>query len=428
MIRGFNGSTLVALELATALKKLGAKVEVYTCDFAKPASIYFEKAGIDVTTFKDELDYNLSDFDYVWVHSQILPISLVKKMSTEDTKNLPMFIFLHMSGMDWVPDEKPWIYDLENRLSNLSLFISEEVSDINRPLLDDNIPTAFFRNPAPKKYFKAKAPCSRSLRKLLIVSNHPPKEVVEARKILNEKYGVEVCLLGEERGDKYTLLTPSLLKEYDAVLTIAKTVPYCLASNTPVYVYDAYGGGPGWLTEKNFNNAKYRNFSGYQNSFFPNYEGKGFRFKSAQQIAKEITSGYKDAAAFQTSHYNSFVQDFSLETVLPKILKNTAQREIKPLTHAYAESVIASQRFAAGRFESAGLLYERDDNIRSLLADIDKLSSSKAEIDRLSALNAALEEYKKSAESILTSRSYRTFDKLITPYKKIKSKVRRKQS
>ncbi len=415
MIRGFNGSTLVTLELATTLQKLGAKVTIYTCDLAKPAAPHFQKANLKVDTITDEPNYKLTDFDYIWIHSQILPISIVKQLTgAKLPKHLPSFIFLHMSGMDWIPDEKPWIFNLENTLSSLSVFISEEVLDINKPLLNPNIPTAFFRNPAPEEYLKIKTNPSQTLKKLLIVSNHPPKEVLEAKKILIENHGIEVSVLGEGQ-DKYTLINPSIIKKYDAVLTIAKTVPYCLLTNTPVYVYDVYGGGPGWLNDKNFEDAKYRNFSGYKNHFFPNHEGKGFSFKTASQIVKELLNGYSDALSFQTNHHQEFVNEFSLEKVLPILLKKTSPRSILPFSNDYSESVIASQLFAANRFEATALLYERDKTIHELYEQIWDLEGKLKD----------LEHYKASTEAVISSPLFRTSNTIIKPYRKIKAKLKR---
>ena len=48
MIRGLNGSTAVTLELAKALKTLGAKVTIYTCDLGEPASTCFKDASLHV--------------------------------------------------------------------------------------------------------------------------------------------------------------------------------------------------------------------------------------------------------------------------------------------------------------------------------------------------------------------------------------------
>ncbi len=411
MIRGFAGSTVVTLELAVALTNLGAKVTVYTCDYNNPMRSIFEAKKIKVTKSTDCPVYKLADFDYVWIHSQILPISLVEDLANTHKQKKPSFIFLHMSGMDWIPDEKPWIFDLENKLSSLSLFISEEVKDANNKLIDKGVKSFYFRNPTPMEFRLRKNPPSPTLKKLLIVSNHPPEEVIKAKKILERDYNIDVTVLGE-CGEKQSLLTLELLSNYDAVLTIAKTVQYCLVSGTPVYVYDAYGGGPGWLNTTNFDSAKKRNFSGYKNEQYPNYEGDGFFRKTAANIAKEIVNGYSGALSFHRDYQKNFCNDFLIEPVLKEIFSMVEPRSIPLLDTSYIYSVIASQRFAELRFAASGSLYERDEIINNLREQ-----------------NASLEQrvkdfinYKRDIEKIFDSRSYKLYKKIISPYIYLKEK------
>lgn len=409
-IRSINGSTIVTLELAQELKKCGASVTIYTCDYANPAKTIFKKHNnIQIDQARDNPNYQLSDFDYIWVHSQIIPLSIIKKLSQKLPTKLPAFIFLHMSGMDWIPDEKPWIYNLENQLSSLSLFICEEVEDVNQPILNSKIPTSYFRNPAPATYKNRSTKPSDHLQKLLIVSSHPPKEVLEAKQILESEHNIEVDILGEGQ-EKYELFSKKLLEQYDAVLTIAKTVQYCLLSGTPVYIYDAYGGGPGWLNEKNFKNSKIRNFSGYQNDKHPDYEGGAFHYKTSNQIVNELLNGYHDSLLFHQKHQKNFITDFTIDSVLPQIFTNIKTRKITPFSAEYAKSVIAAQLFAIDKFEIGGLLYERDQVIHSLTQEKNHLIQE----------NSRLLDFKQEAEAVFNSKSYKLFDKAIKPYKKLK--------
>lgn len=416
-IRSINGSTVVTLELAQELSSLGALVTVYTCDLADPAKTIFRYHHIKVQTAIDQPDYKLSDFDYVWVHSQIIPPSLINHLTQKIPKKNPAFIFLHMSGMDWIPDEKPWIYDLENQLSSLSLFICEEVKTVNSPFLNAKIPTGFFRNPAPINFYDRSIKPHPKLEKLLIVSSHPPKEVLEAKEILKSKHHLKVDILGEAQ-EKYELFSKKLLEQYDAVLTIAKTVPYCLISGTPVYVYDAFGGGPGWLNEKNFEEAKLRNFSGYQNSQYPNYEGSVFHPKTANEIVTDLISGYPASLTYHQSHLDDFLPDFSITSALPPLLTNLKSRPIKTLPKDYAASVIAAQIFADDKFKTGGLLYDKDQTIISLTQEKRRLIK---ENENLKQSNLDLNDYKKKAEKVFQSKAYRIFDTTIKPYKKLKS-------
>lgn len=421
-LRSINGSTVVSLELANTLQQLGAKITIYTCDYAEPAKTLFTKNQIKVDLAENHPQYKLQDFDYIWVHSQILPLSLLQQLSRKLPTKLPSFIFLHMSGMDWIPDEKPWIYNLENQLSSLSLFICEEVKNVNVPFLNKSIPTAFFRNPVPAEYKNRTPKSSPSLKNLLIVSSHPPEEILKAKQILTQKHHINVTILGEGQ-EKYELFNKKLLEKYDALFTIAKTVPYCLVSGTPVYVYDAYGGGPGWLNSQNFESAKFRNFSGYQNSFYPNYEGDGFHFKTAEQIVSEIINGYNSSLVFHQTHQEEFQTEFIIDSVLPEIFAKLQPRKLKTFSSNHIATIIASELFAADKFKIGGLLYDRDQEIFSLRKE---LSQAKSQNKFLTSQIKDLITYKQTAETIFNSGAYKFFDKAIVPYKKIKDLKRKK--
>ena len=412
LIHGINGSTVVTFELAKALQEYGAKVTVYTCDYDNPAKKLFVDNHITVDIAQNNPQYSLDDFDYIWTHSQILPLSIIEALSNKLPKKLPAFIFLHMSGMEWIPDEKPWIYDLENKLSSLSLFISEEVLEINNSMLSQTIPKAFFRNPSPKNYYNRNNKPSPKLKKVLIVSNHPPHEILEAKDILSRQYGIKVTSLGENQ-DNYTLISPNIIEDQDAIITIAKTVPYCLVSGTPVYVYDAFGGGPGWLNEQNFEKAKQRNFSGYQNHIYPNYVGKGFHPKNPEQIAKEIIEGYKSSLSFHQKHRKEFQKEFGIDTVLPNIFSQIKPRDIKSFSKPYANAVKLSERFAITRFELGGLSFNNNEYIKSLKTTQKNLESQ----------NADLALFKEKAEAVFNSKAYQLFEKTIKPYKKLKGRI-----
>ena len=414
LVRGINGSTVVTLELAEELQRLGAKVTVYTCDHGEPAKNYYLQKGITVNVAKDNPDYKLSDFDYIWVHSQILPPCIIKQLSQKLPSKMPSFIFLHMSGMDWIPDEKPWIYDLENRLSSLSLFICEEVKDINQPFLDSSIPSAFFRNPSPIEYKQRDKKPSETLSRMLLVSNHPSEELLEAKKILKEKYHITIDGLGETQ-ENYKLFNKQLLEKYDAIITIAKTVPYCLISGTPVYVYDIYAGGPGWLNQNNFNKAKERNFSGYQNFKYPKAEGGIFHFKKADQIVDEIVNGYQASLQFHQKNMLAFQEEFAIDSVLPKILSSIKPKTVKPFPEKIANSIIAAEQFAAIKFEVGGLLYIRDAKIHKLVKKQDSLLLE----------NSILTNENRSLKEAFNAKSYKIYDTLIKPYTIIKRSIKK---
>lgn len=116
-----------------------------------------------------------------------------------------------------------------------------------------------FYNGAPQKFFldSEEAP---ALKKILLISNHPPKEILHALKILNKKITVQIKIIGKGL-DMYKRLTPKDFMWADAVITIGKSVQYAIASKKAIFCYDHFGG-PGWITRKNYKRAEWYNYSG----------------------------------------------------------------------------------------------------------------------------------------------------------------------
>ncbi len=355
IICGINGSTVVTLELAEYFMSLGAKVVVYTCSYDEPAKTFYKAKGIEVVVAKDNPRLHIADFEYIWVNSQILPESIVDDLRTPQNAR---FVYSHMSGVAWVPDERPWIYGLEEKTASLRLFISEETKNNNSGFVEGKIPELFYRNPAPDAFGLMRSrKKGETPKKVLIVSNHPPAELLEAKKLL-QKQGIKVTSLGEN-SDKYELITPKHVGEVDVVVTIGKTVQYCLVSSTPVYIYDYYGG-PGYLNNKNYNQARELNFS-----------GRGMRKKDAETIAKEIIGGYRDGVKFLKENKSHFDKDYLAGNVMPRILKKAKMKKIEPLEEKYIKSIVLSQEFATQRFESVAALRKMDVDYKKIIKEYD---------------------------------------------------------
>lgn len=342
MIAGITGSTVVVLELVNFLVEKGAKVEVYTLFYGDPMRRFFENKKIKVVCFDDDPELHIADFDYVWVNSQIMPKSMVKDFRNNQTIRT---IFCHMSGLDVIPDEKPWIVDFEKRVCSLRLFVSENTKKANNVFMDAGTKSMIFANPAPD--FLGDIPTRTSKikpEKVSIVSNHPPEEVIEAKKIL-EKENIEVEMVGESN-KKPKLIDCDLLRKSDVVITIGKTVQYCLVSGTPVYVYDHFGGG-GFLNEKNYQNAKKHNFS-----------GRDATKKDAKTIAMEIVKNYEKAGAFYNNYREKFKKEFLAKNVFPKVFEATELIEVRAFSKEYLESVLLCQNFAARCFQALSIKEE----------------------------------------------------------------------
>lgn len=399
MIRSFCGSTMVALELADYLISIGAEVTVYTNIAFPPALPFFEGAGVKVVSSRDEYNWALNDYDYVWVHSLTFPRQLLEELK-HPPKKMPAFIFLHMSPLESIPDEHPWIYNLENSLSALSLYISDITLESNEKY---GLPSkvGFFRNPAPI-IFKSLSDrgISPTLRKILIVSNHPPEEVLEARRLLINA-GIHVDIYGEGR-DRYAPISPNILRKYNAVITIGKTVQYCIVGSLPVYIYDWFGGH-GWLTESNYELSKARNFS-----------GRGFPKKTGNEIAQEILDDYSKALDYHLKFLAEKKDEFIIDKVLDNLLDGLRPRKIESLDSEYIESAKAAVGCAEIRFiasEELGDAYKRCDDLAKQCDDLVKQRDD---------LVKRLEECRGQLDAVSNSKRMKLLNAILKPHDKVK--------
>lgn len=303
-LRKINGSEVVTYELAKFLKSNGYEVDVYTHVYDYPVKKYFEEADINVTTNSLNLK---SYYDIIWVHHQVLPRAVIESIATHPTR----VFFFHMSGV--LPLESPYIHNLEERLASKSVFVSEEALNLIRVRIPSTQQTALFQNPAPLAYaeYQPEAHELMSPRKVLVVSNHAPKEIIELTKISQDYTSIHFDYRGESSQETTELIDIETLRQYDLVITIGKTVQYCLCANIPVYVYD-HLGGPGYLNKHNFKKAEYHNFS-----------GRGFKQKDSEVIFNDILSGYAEAAKYQTKQRKVYLEKFSIDNILIPLIESS---------------------------------------------------------------------------------------------------------
>ncbi len=312
------GSEVTCLELATFFKEQGASVIVFSWFINGSIKSLFSQNKIYTTT--DENDPKIKDLDYVWIHHQVLPLILLKNYNKPSFKK-PALVFHHMSALDYVYLEQPYIFSLEQKLAAKSVFVSEEALRFNTQKYENAFHSPIvFPNYIPEPFLDQQK-SNETLKRILIVSNHPPKELSDSIDVFRKK-GYTVNYIGR-KSDNYQKVTPDLLKEYDVVISIGKTVQYCLGMNKPVYLYDKHGGC-GYLTAKNFDKALFANFS-----------GRGFKNKKSTDIVKEVINGYRSAINYQTKNYQSLVSRFILQDNITKLFKTA-----KPRTTQLSESYI----------------------------------------------------------------------------------------
>lgn len=392
-----NGSTVATLELSKYLQESGAQVTVFTWVLDSPARDLFTGSGIDVLTPQMH-SVSVEDFDYVWVHSQVLPQEFLEELPR--ARKLPVFIYLHMSSLAACADERPFVFGIEESIASLSLFISQEVKDAQAPYFSPSYRRGFYCNPAPDAFAQIEAKASGEVpQRALVVSNHPPIEVVDAMRMLEDS-GCQVVFFGEN-GDEYRLVTPEVISEYDLVVTIGKTVQYCLVSGTPVYIYDHFGG-PGYLDTDNYEDAAYSHFS-----------GRDSVSRSASELFDDIISRYCEARNYQRERLADFRATYTISSVLLGIFQSLTKRDVRPpeekmLRAASSALLIAQQRFQS-QYEAntlaAGL---RKESVR--LADAEE-QLRQAWLDNVS-LQRQIESLRDEIAGITGSRRWRYASKV----------------
>lgn len=393
-----GGSEIVTLELADYFQSVGAEVIVFTWSIGEPMETEFKKRKIQVTTNNN--DKKLLNPDYVWVHHQVLPVILLQKIQTNKPSKLPIFIFNHMSALDSLYLEQPYIPNLEKSLASLSLFNSEESLDFNIEKYPNAFNrTAIFPNPFPDFFLKEKNP-TKKIDTILVVSNHPPEELKEACKLLSSD-GINTIFLGQNQ-EEYKAITPAELQKADVIITIGKTVQYCLASNIPVYIYDHFGGC-GYLNSTNHKKASYHNFS-----------GRGFRRKDPNQIQKEILDNYQKAIDYQINNKDMFIKKYSLSknisnilSLLPRVPYNNQ------LTKTTINSIISTEYIARDKIIIGIMALNYPSTIEKLDTTNQTLKLANKKLDgtiksqqtNIASLKESNQELRKTIESFEKSRA-----------------------
>lgn len=280
----YAGSEIVVLELTEYLTELGYEIDIITNVYDYPIKNEFAKlSNVSVIEYPNYLDLKDVGYDIIWIHHQLIP----KFLMLGEMSSNPLLVFNHMSPYE--PYESSFIPKVEGQMADLVLANSEET----RRFLLDNTDIKeeiikLFPNPAPDSFAKARIAkhIKNNIIKIGLVSNHPPKELMEA---LNNLDANKFKLKYIGRSNDVKRVRAADINNFDLVITIGKTVQYCIESGTPVYIYDHYGG-PGFLTSNNYSKAKEFNFSGRG----------GFGRKSKNIIYEDLSS----------MNYDSLLKDF----------------------------------------------------------------------------------------------------------------------
>ncbi len=413
IVHDLMGSTIVTLDLATHLQESGAEVLVYAAFIGDPAMSLFAERSIRVVDDAGMTEVSFSDFDHVWVNSQVLPEIMVDQLLAPLPETMPSFIFLHMSAIHFAPDEHPYIRGMEERLSSLSLFISPETHRKLLPFFDTEPVTDLYPNPTPTEFSRTAYEPRPAPQQVLIVSNHAEPELMRAKALLAAR-GLRVRHVGST-GEGQQLVTPEVLAGADVVISIGKTVQYCLVAGRPVYVYDRFGGY-GYLDDDRLDLAARRNFS-----------GRGGRELAAEQIVQEICDGFTAAVDFHARRRDEFVRTYSIEHVLPRVLEAVEPREIEPLTTSQHLALRSAQAFGARFFHFWGHNANEVRNREALTRDLAAARAETAAVrDELAASRQEVDALRAEIDRIHGSWTFRTGAAVVRPASSVARAVRRR--
>lgn len=264
------GSEMVAFEFAQHFRSMGAEVTVFANIVGTPMRERFQKAKIPLVD--DPSLIRPFTFDLVYFQHQVA--GLFDYSPSPADRSHSIFAFGRLSPFGFM-ESGGWAHEV---LADVVYANSAETADSLRER-GVSLPIKVFHNAAPARFhLSRKRDLPERPRKILVVTNHRDPTLMQVVNLLKEH--AEVQHIG--RTGTVLPVTHTLIQSVDLVVSIGKTVQYALASKTPVFVYDRWGG-PGYLNAGNFDRASYFNFSGRCTP--------GVR--TAYQLVEEIITGYR---------------------------------------------------------------------------------------------------------------------------------------
>lgn len=350
-LAGYAGSEVLTLELAAELREMGWEVCVAALLPGAPMLSEFEELGfqiIDLLAARSAISN--ARFDLVWIHHA--PVLYEILIHGVETATVVFCSLSHFEPLEAVPEHRESVdLLLAHSVENRNHIISTSGLDEDQVLV--------FPNAVPNNYWiEGKEFHNPLLKRLAVVSNHPPPEVLQAAKILRQR-GVEVVHIGA--GGIEILISAKLLRSYDAVITIGKTVPYCLALKVSVYCYDHFGG-PGWLDESNFDLAGQNNFS-----------GRGFLQKAPETIVLEMIHGYASTLGQLEAHASRAAATLHLRHNLEHLFAQRSGLPIRKLSIPDTASVLKQH---AQYIRLVKVLRSREAELEGLRNEITRVKST----------------------------------------------------
>lgn len=285
-LKFYSGSELIAIDL---------------CD-------YFITKGWNVYLCAFEIDYPLVKH----LNLQVKRVNLKKEPIP--IKQADLIIGHHNNVIDKVLETVKCNIVIQNSLSVLSGI--EDYSSKATKLLANSwetkiikqskvsLPIEMFVNSCNNSYFQKEKHLNSKISEIAIISNHQWHKGLK-------KPNLDIIGSFNSR-----FVNVELLLQYDAVITIGRTVQQCLCLGIPVYCYDHFGG-PGYITLDNIDFNESLNFSGRQ-EIGKTVEKNDHNF---EKIFADIYNNYDTICKQQTELRRIARQRYNFNKNLDNVLK-----------------------------------------------------------------------------------------------------------
>ncbi|WP_156500284.1 glycosyltransferase family 4 protein [Croceicoccus bisphenolivorans] len=309
-MKELTGSEIHCLQLGSYFASQGANVTFLALEQGNPMTSEIEKLGSRVI---GPSEVGKENYDLVWTHHDTIFAWVHAILRTRAKRHIHGLLSMQQKIERVPPIPYPLTQDTLRLVAN-----SLETRDIaarrshrdDIDIMPNFIPTAFLE--------KVRLDLPEKLENLAIVSNHPPAELLNLVPIM-EEMGVKVTIFGH--GYRYIPIDHETLISFDTVVTIGKTVQYCLAQSIPVFIYDRFGG-PGFIDVEGFRKHEDSNFSGRSDP----------RRRNAQDLAKEIVDGYANAAEQAIILRQKNAGRFAIDRCVDDVIGTFGQSRLPTLT------------------------------------------------------------------------------------------------
>lgn len=295
-MKDFTGSELGILSIAKYFNNIGWDVSIFTLEIGQPL---LEKVPVLIKLFDlsrvGELE---EEYDLIWSHQHPLLEYLLLNRKVKAKR-----VYYEAVSYRIPVDAFPCFYKKITMTGVASYRIKDEFFKIGF----DTSKSYHFPNYATSEYFEKNVNINDEIKRIAIVSNHPPIELEEFADYASNR-GVEVDIFGMHH--KYTLITADLLSNYDVIISIGKTIFYSLALGIPSYTYDDLVSN-GYITIDNFQ-TNYENNLAYS---------KEFNKKEAIDIYNEIFLQYDKVKSEVNELKKLAKKSFWLDEVMKKFME-----------------------------------------------------------------------------------------------------------